>query len=77
MALIHDNSYFLPKTRPPAEAPPPRRAHAASPSPSCSGKQPKVERWRGVNGLVLTIVGRGPLCPVLPEKTNTDSRYYC
>ena len=37
--------------------------------------------WRGVNGLAnnelitvsQTIVGRGPPCPVLPEKTNTDS----
>ena len=29
----------------------PRAAHAAFPSPSCSGKRPKVERWRGVNGL--------------------------
>ena len=33
------------------EAPPPRRARAASPSPPCSGKRPKVERWRGVNGI--------------------------
>ena len=61
------------------EAPPPRRARAASPSPSCSGKRPKVERWRGVNGLannglisqkkirqaMLTIVGRWSPCPVL------------
>ena len=61
------------------EAPPPRRARAASPSPSCSGKRPKVERWRGVNGLannglisqkkirqaMQTIVGRWPPCPVL------------
>ena len=59
------------------EAPPPRRA--ASPSPSCSGKRPKVERWRGVNGLannglisqkkihqaMQTIVGRWPPCHVL------------
>ena len=29
----------------------PRAAHAAFPSPSCSGKRPKVERWRGVNSL--------------------------
>ena len=28
------------------KAPPPRR-FAANPSPSCSGKRPKVERWRG------------------------------
>ena len=61
------------------EAPPPRRARAASPSPSCSGKRPKVERWRGVNGLannglisqkkirqaMQTIVGRWPPCHVL------------
>ena len=31
------------------QRPLPRAAHAAS--PSCSGKRPKVERWRGVNGL--------------------------
>ena len=61
------------------EAPPPRRARAASPSPSCSGKRLKVERWRGVNSLannglisqkkirqaMQTIVGRWPPCPVL------------
>ena len=33
------------------QGPLPRAACAASPSPSCSGKRPKVERWRGVNGL--------------------------
>ena len=61
------------------EAPPPRRARAASPSPSCSGKRPKVERWRGVNSLannglisqkkirqaMQTIVGRWSPCHVL------------
>ena len=35
----------------PKQKPHPRAACAASPSPSCSGKRPKVERWRGVNGL--------------------------
>ena len=38
-----------------AKAPPPRR-FAASPSPSCSGKRPKVERWRGV--ICLRRLGR-------------------
>ena len=62
------------------ERPHPRAARsAASPSPSCSGKRPKVERWRGVNGLannglisqkkirqaMQTIVGRWPPCHVL------------
>ena len=56
------------------EAPPPRRARAASPSPSCSGKRPKVERWRGVNGLAnykegtgYLKVGPGSPCPVLQQ----------
>ena len=40
MALIHDNSYFLQKTRPPAEAPPPRRLRGFP-----------LPLWRGVNGL--------------------------
>ena len=46
---------------------PPRRAGAAFPSPSCSGKRPKVERWRGVNGLANYVslpfpAGRGWGC---------------
>ena len=71
------------------EAPPPRRARAASPSPSCSGKRPKVERWRGVNGLannglisqkkirqaMQTIVGRWPPCHVLqPPSSSSRNR---
>ena len=69
------------------EAPPPRRARAAFPSPSCSGKRPKVERWRGVNGLannglisqkkirqaMLTIVGRWSPCPVLQPPNNSPT----
>ena len=50
------------------ERPHPRAARsAASPSPSCSGKRPKVERWRGVNGLANYVslpfpAGRGRGC---------------
>ena len=58
---------------PPSRSPSPVPLTRLSPSPSCSGKRPKVERWRGVNGLandglittLQTIVGRWPPCHVL------------
>ena len=67
--------------RPTAEAPPPRRLRGF-PLPSCSGKRPKVEQWRGVNGLAnnelitvsQTIVGRWPPCHVLQHPSISKRR---
>ncbi len=78
---VKEKEWPLPHAAP-TEAPPPRRAHAASPSPSCSGKRPKVERWRGVNGLAnnelitvsQTIVGRWPPCHVLQHPSISKRR---
>ncbi len=66
------------KLQPRSPSPAPRGARLPPP-PSCSGKRPKVERWRGVNSLannglisqkkirqaMQTIVGRWSPCHVL------------
>ena len=74
-AIVYKYTKAPPPSRSPSpkQKPLPRAAYAAFPSPSCSGKRPKVERWRGVNGLanyelittLQTIVGRWSPCHVL------------